>query len=136
MSHRHPLRLFRSVPYELGVFAALLALVVQLSFGAFVAPNDNARSQLAVLDAANAICTSSHSAGEEDTPSHWHQPVDLAVCPLGVGLTASDVILPSLSVVAVSYPVLVTRAAITPPGRGPPPATAHVSAPRAPPLSA
>ncbi len=118
-----------------GFLAALLALVGQLALGGTVPPDDAASGRLAALDAVSILCVGRH-APDGQAP-HRHGAADLALCPLSITLAVPGCILPP-----ASPPLPARRCGIgggsmeRPPGRGPPPATARVGRPRAPPLAA
>ncbi len=135
-----PHRPFRRVPLILaryGFLAALAALVVQLALGSMVPPDDAATSQLAALDAVSILCAGRHATDPAGQAPHRRHAADLALCPLGSALALPGCILPA----ATPLPPARCRAVDggsreRPPGRGPPPATARVGAPRAPPVTA
>jgi len=133
MSSSPPRQRFRVAPTEFGVFAALLALVVQLSFAAFVPPDDPVRTLFAALDSPSAMCTSDHMAGGSGMPSQWHQTIDVAVCPLNIDLARQNLTVAVGSVFFLPFTTRIARIFLTPPGRGPPEPAASVGVPRAPP---
>ncbi len=105
-----------------GVFLALLALVVQLAFGAVVPRPD----VVLVLDDAGVIC---HAGAPSDRtpPAHPHRPPDCQFCPLCMSLATPGIVLPD----AGPRPPPSRVAAIERPGLPPP-----AKAPPAPPLLA
>ncbi len=120
-----------------GLLAAMVALVGQLAFGSLVAPDDAAASRLAALDAISILCDGHSTPDPGGRAPHRHHAADLALCPLVAALAVPGCILPTAS------PLLAARSRATgarcwerPPGRGPPPATARVAPPRAPPIMA
>ncbi len=89
-------------------------------------------SQLAV----RVLCDGVAPAGNGDRTDHGHRPLAPAICPISVALALPSVVLTPVPVLpapkqAAVYVTVLER----PPGRGPPPATARVGLPRAPPLS-
>jgi hypothetical protein len=118
----------RRIPAS-GLFLVLLALVVQLAFGAVVP-----RPEVAlVLDDVGVIC---HAPAPHGTPqpAHHHMP-DCQFCPLCMSLATPGVILPG----AAGRPPPPQVAAFHRPGL-PPPATAPpvvallAAQPRGPPI--
>lgn len=90
---------------------------------------------VAALDAVAIFCTTPHLPDNGGKPQH--RPIAPAICPIGIALAMPSVVLtptPALPLPPAS--VLSSSAKERPPGRGPPPATTRVSAPRAPPLTA
>jgi len=133
MSHRRSRRAFVAAPSQLGLLLALLALVAQLSFAAFVPPDDPVKTLFAALDSPTAICTGGHLASGSGMPSQWHQTIDLAVCPLNLDLGRQDLTVAVGSLFLLPFITLIARIFLTPPGRGPPEPAASVGVPRAPP---
>ena len=129
-------RSFRLAFWRPGLLAAVLALVGQLALGAVVLPDEAPAGQMAELDAVSVLCTG--NAPDTDSPApHRRHAADLTLCPLGIALAA-----PCCLPVPVPTPLLPAAPAVAawaferPPGRGPPPATARVGEPRAPPVLA
>jgi len=115
---------------------AVLALVSQLALGAVVLPDTPAAGVLAVLDAVQVQCDGARAPGQDPASRPAHHAADPALCPLSAALAlpgffaAPDPVLPEpQSAVVLAEPA-------RPAGRGPPPPTARVGAPRAPPLTA
>ena len=125
-----PARRVRAV-LDLGLLTALLALVSQLALGAMVLPD--APDQVAALDAVGILCSGAAPTDDGGTAPHRHHASDLALCPLTVALALPAVVLTSAPALPPPAPVLAFRMRERPPGRGPPPPTARVGAPRAPP---
>ena len=118
-----------------GFLAAVLALVSQLALGAMVPPDDTAGRQLAALDAVSVLCTGNPAPA----PRHRapHHAADMALCPLDLALAMSGaVLLPFSALVPLPSSMSARRTWQRPPGCGPPPPTARVGAPRAPPVTA
>jgi hypothetical protein len=120
----------------LGFLTAVIALVSQLALGAVLPPDGPTPQQIAALNAVRVLCDGSQPADRGGKPGHGHRPMAPAICPISVTLSLPSVVLtPAPVLPAPSAPVLYARAVEQPPGRGPPPATARVGVPRAPPLS-
>ncbi len=118
-----------------GLLAAILALVSQIALGAVVVPDDALAAQ-ARLVSASVICVG-HASGAAGgkTRHHPHAP-GKALCPLGVALASQSCVLTPSVLLASPAPVITARIAAAPPARGPPPPTARVGEPRAPPVPA
>jgi hypothetical protein len=120
----------------LGFLAAVLALVSQIAFGAVLPADEPTPQQIAALNAVRVLCDGVQPADHGGKTDHGHRPLAPAICPVGVALSLPGVILtPGPLLPAPSAAALYIRAVERPPGRGPPPATARVGVPRAPPLS-
>ena len=119
-----------------GLLAAVLALVSQLALGAVVLPDDAPAGQLAELDAVSVLCTG--AAPDQNTPTpHQRHAADLTLCPLSIALAAPCCLPePAAPALPPPPPAIAARSFERPPGRGPPPATARVGEPRAPPVLA
>lgn len=121
-------RRVRPASRNCGFLAAVLALVGQLAFGS-LAPDDVAGRQSAALDAISVLCID-HASDQGSERPHRHHAVDLALCSLGI-----DLALPGFILTPATLPVpsrsftAAYRMRERPPDRGPPPATARVSAP-------
>ncbi len=118
-----------------GLLAAVLALVSQLALGAVVLPDDAPAGQLAELDAVSVLCTGAAPDGNSPAP-HRHHAADLTLCPLGISLAAPCCLPEPAPALPPPPQAVAARAFERPPGRGPPPATARVGEPRAPPVLA
>lgn len=120
----------RRIPAS-GLLLALLALTMQLAFGAVVPRAE----VMATLDAATTIC---HTGGTSDQtpPAPHHQP-DCLVCPLCVSLAASGIVLLTASP-RLPPPRIVAlgRAGLPPPATAPPVAAPLAAQPRGPPALA
>jgi hypothetical protein len=120
----------------LGFLTAIIALVSQLALGGVLPSDGPSPQQIAALNAVLVLCDGSQPSDQGGKPDHGHRPLAPAICPLSVTLSLPSVVLtPAPALPAPSGPVLYVRAAERPPLRGPPPATARVGEPRAPPLS-
>lgn len=127
-------RRFRHRPGLFDFLIATIALVSQIALGTLVPPDRSAQQQLAAFAAISAFCEGGHAADHHVPAPHRHRPADPAVCPLSIALALPGFILSPAPVLPASHEsVLLFRTRDKPPGRGPPPATAHVGAPRAPP---
>ncbi len=120
----------------LGFLTAVIALVSQLALGAVLPPDAPTPQQIAALNAVRVLCDGVAPAGHGDRTDHGHRPLAPAICPISVALALPSVVLTPVPVLpapkqAAVYVTVLER----PPGRGPPPATARVGLPRAPPLS-
>lgn len=80
----------RQSPFA-GIFAALLALMVQIAVGATVPRPD----PVAAVFSAEVLC---HSEGPADGSGHKAPPLDCMVCPFCIALHASAVALPDAPV--------------------------------------
>ncbi len=118
----------------LGFLAALLALVSQVALGAVVLPDRAPADQLAALDAVSLLCGGAPQDG--GTAPHRHHAADPALCPLSVALALPAVIPVSSAALPAPRAARVFTPRERPPGRGPPPASARVGAPRGPPILA
>jgi hypothetical protein len=120
----------------LGFLAAVLALASQLAFGAVLPPDEPTPQQIAALNAVRVLCDGVQPSGHGGKTDHGHRPLAPAICPISVTPSLPGLILtPGPLLPAPSASVLYIPAVERPPGRGPPPATARVGVPRAPPLS-
>jgi hypothetical protein len=114
-----------------------LALVSQLVLGTLVLPEDTPSGRLAALKAVSLICVGKAAPSRDRPPRHTHRAADPAICPLSVALALPGVVLaPAPVPPAPSRALLPNRTWTGPPSRGPPPLTARVGLPRAPPLTA
>ena len=129
-------RRFRHLSGYLRFLLAGIALVSQLALGAMVLPDDAPQGAIEALNAASVLCGNQPS-GHKGPASRSHQPANPALCPISVALALPGVIPTAAPVLPVSSnSILYLRTKETPPGRGPPAATARVGAPRAPPVTA
>jgi hypothetical protein len=120
----------------LGYLTAVIALVSQLSLGAVLLPDAPTSQQFAALEAANVFCDGNQTSDHGGKPEHNHRQQAPAICPISITLSLPSIVLtPTPILPAPSALVIDARALERPPGRGPPPATARVGVPRAPPLS-
>jgi hypothetical protein len=120
----------------LGFLTAVIAMVSQLALGAVLPSDGPTTQQIAALNAVRVMCDSSQNSDRGGKRDHGHRPLAPAICPISVTLSLPSVLLtPAPALPTPSAPVLYVRAAERPPLRGPPPATARVGEPRAPPLS-
>jgi hypothetical protein len=120
----------------LGFLAAVIALVSQLALGAVLPTDGPTPQQIAALNAVRVLCDGSQPTDRGGRPDHGHRPLAPAICPISVTLSLPGIVLtPAPVLPAPPGPVLFARAVERPPGRGPPPATARVGVPRAPPIS-
>ena len=121
----------RRIPAS-GVFLVLLAVVVQLAFGAIVPQPELAL----VLEGGGVIC---HAAAPSDGPppaQHHHMP-DCQFCPLCMSLTTPCSVLPGAAPHPPSPQVVAFRRPGLPPPATAPPVAALLSAqPRGPPTLA
>jgi len=122
----------RQLPRPIGLLLAVVALVSQLALGAVVA-EDVSPAALLALDDVSLLCS---GAAPDQAPAHRHQSADFSLCPLSVALALPAVVPVPAPVFPAPRAVLVVRQDERPPGRGPPPRTARVGAPRAPPFIA
>jgi hypothetical protein len=121
----------RRIPAS-GLFLALLALVVQLAFGAVVPRPEVAE----VLDNAGIIC---HAATPDGTapPAHHHHTPDCQFCPLCMSLAAPGLVLPGASPHPPPPQVAAfRRPGLAPPATAPPPVAVLAAQPRGPPALA
>ena len=118
-----------------GLLTAMLALVSQLALGAVVLPDDTPAGQLAEMDALSVLCTGAAPDRNIPTP-HRHHAADLTLCPLSIALAAPCCLSEPAPALPPPPPAIAARSFERPPGRGPPPATARVGEPRAPPVLA
>jgi hypothetical protein len=114
-----------------GLFLTLLALVVQLAFGAVV-PRPNVAM---ALDETGVICHAAAPSDGTTPPAHPHPMPDCQFCPLCVSLATPGIVLPG----AAPRPPAPRIAAFHRPGMPPPstapPVVALLSAPpRGPPI--
>ena len=107
-----------------GLLFALLALAMQLRFGAAI-PGQGVP---AALEAAATICHT--GAPPDQAPSH---PGDCLVCPLCVSRAASVFVPQSSPSVPAPRVVAIARAAVPPPSTAPPGAVNHAERSRGPP---
>jgi hypothetical protein len=120
----------------LGFLTAVIALVSQLALGAVLPPDGPTPPQIAALNAVLVLCDGSQPSDHGGKTDHSHRRLAPAICPISATLSLPSVVLtPGPVLPAPSPSALYMRAPERPPGRGPPPATARVGAPRAPPLS-
>ena len=120
----------------LSYLTAVIALVSQLALGAVLLPDVPSQQQLAAFEAANVFCDGNQTSNHGGKPDHNHRQQPPAICPISITLSLPSIVLaPTPVLPAPSSYVIHARAFERPPGRGPPPATARVGAPRAPPLS-
>jgi hypothetical protein len=113
-----------------GLFAVLLALMVQLGIGASV-PRFDVVTQLI---GAEILCHPPDKSGDTPSPAPLH-PLDCLICPLCVALHAPPMVLvPDVAVVAPSAGVVVLRSELPPPSTAPPSPRRRPSQPRAPPI--
>jgi hypothetical protein len=121
----------RRIPAS-GVLLTLLALVVQLAFGAVVP-----RPEVALaLSEAEIICHAPVLSDSAPTPSHHHMP-DCQFCPLCVSLTTPGIVLPGAAPdPPVPHVALVHRPGLPPPATAPPVAAVLSAQPRGPPIPA
>ncbi len=120
----------------LGFLAAVIALVSQLALGAALPADGPTPQQIAALNAVRFLCDGSPPSAPGGKPDHDHRPLAPAICPISVTLSLPSILptpAPVLPAPLVAVPYV--RRLDQPPGRGPPPATARVGVPRAPPLS-
>jgi hypothetical protein len=111
-----------------GLLLALLALVVQLAFGAIVPRIESA----AALDGATTICHVDGNSHQE--PPARHYPADCTVCPLCTTLNPSAFALPA-GLASLPPPVLVVaEAVVLPPPTAPPSIVVLAARPRGPPI--
>jgi hypothetical protein len=121
----------------LGFLTAVIALVGQLALGAVLPADGPTPQQIAALNAVRVLCDGSQPGDPGGRRDHGHRPLAPAICPISVSLTQPSVLpTPAPALPTPSVAVLYARAAERPPGRGPPPPTARVGVPRAPPISA
>jgi hypothetical protein len=109
-----------------GVFAALLALMVQLGVGASV-------PRLDTIVTAGVLCHAEDDAGGTPSKTPFH-PADCLVCPLCIAVHAS----PAGLVAVVSLPMppgagVVVKTELPPPSTAPPARHRPARQPRAPP---
>jgi len=112
-----------------GLFALLLALMVQLAVGASVPRLD----PMVVITGAAALCHATDDTGGTPNRSPSHPP-DCLVCPLCVALHAQAI--PLIADAAVPAPPTIPaerRAELPPPSTAPPAPHRPPSQPRAPP---
>ena len=110
-----------------GLFAVLLALMVQLGLGATVPRTDPGTL------VAGSIChvQDDASGGPSSPPGH---PADCLVCPLCISVHAPSLPLLAAAVSLPSPPVVVVaRIELPPPSTAPPSAQRSPNQPRAPP---
>ncbi len=120
----------------LGFLTAVIALVSQLALGAVLPPDEPTPQQIAALNAVRVLCDGVQPTDPGDKSSHGHRPMAPAICPISVALSLPSVVLTPVPLLpAPPHSALYVVALERPPGRGPPPATARVGIPRAPPLS-
>ena len=114
----------------------MMALVSQLTLGAVLLPDVSSQQQFAALEAANVFCDGNQTSDHGGKPDHNHRQQAPAICPISITLSLPSVVVaPTPVLPAPSSYVVHARAFGQPPGRGPPPPTARVGVPRAPPLS-
>jgi hypothetical protein len=116
-----------------GLFFALLALVVQLAFGAVVP-----RPEIAlVLTDAGVICHSPAPSDGTTPPAHHHPMPDCQFCPLCVSLATPGIVLPGAGPKLPPPQVVAFHRPGLPPPATAPPVPALLSArPRGPPVLA
>jgi hypothetical protein len=120
----------RRIPAS-GLLFALLALAVQLAFGA-----DVPRAEVVTaLDGATTIC---HADGTSDqAPSPPHHLPDCLVCPLCVSLAAPGIVLLAAGpLLPLPQVAILRRAGLPPPATAPPVAPPLAAQPRGPPVLA
>ncbi len=120
----------RRIPAS-GLFLVLLALVVQLAFGAVVPRPDIAMA----LNETGVICRAASPSDSTTPPAHHHHMPDCQFCPLCVSLATPGIVLPG----AAPRPPLPQIVAFRRPGLPPPPTAPPVVAllsapPRGPPF--
>nr|WP_294517692.1 DUF2946 family protein [uncultured Rhodopila sp.] len=117
--------------HPLGLFAVLLALMVQLGVGATVPRPD----PFALLTGAGTLCHADDESGTAPSQAPGH-PADCLVCPLCVALhaQAAPLIAGGPSLVAPSLRTE-RRAELPPPSTAPPATQRPPSQPRAPPIT-
>ncbi len=115
--------------------AAVIALVSQLALGAVLPPDEPTPQQIAALNAVRVLCDGVAPSDRGGAPQQHHRHLAPAMCPIGATLSLPSVVLtPAPVLPAPSAAMRYARAPERPPGRGPPPATARVGVPRAPPV--
>jgi hypothetical protein len=129
-------RRFRHIPGLLRAVLTGLALIGQLALGA-VLPGENAAvAQVANAFNAVAIFCMAPQPADHGGKAHRH-PAAPAICPASAALAMPSMVITPSSVLPLPAASLLALASKErPPGRGPPPAGARVSAPRAPPYMA
>jgi hypothetical protein len=110
-----------------GLLLALLALTMQLAFGAVV-PRFEVASALA---GAMAICHADETS--DQAPPAPHHPTDCPICPLCVSLSAAAFALSARAALPAPRVVVVARAAVLPPAIAPPAIVVFAARPRGPP---
>ncbi len=130
---------FRHLCGPVSFVVAVVALVSQLALGAMVLPDNTLPDVAGAIDAVGILCAGSptpdHGPGQRD--GHTHRPAAPAICPIGAALALPSIVPAPLPVLpAPPAAILVSRTHERPPGTGPPPPTARVGIPRAPPLTA
>jgi hypothetical protein len=115
-----------------GLFLALLALVVQLAFGAVVP-----RPEIAyVMDDAGVICHAPAPSDGSLPPAHHHTP-DCQFCPLCMSLATPGIVLPGGPAGAPApRSVAYHRPGLPPPATAPPAQPLRIAQPRGPPVLA
>ncbi|HEY6440488.1 MAG TPA: hypothetical protein VIY55_10745 [Acetobacteraceae bacterium] len=129
-------RRLRHRPGFLGLLIAGIALVSQLALGAILPTDDALAEQAAAAFNAVAIFCAAPQSPDHNKSSK-HQPAPPLLCPASTALALPGVVLtPAPLLPPPPASVLSSGARERPPGRGPPPASARVGPPRAPPFPA
>jgi hypothetical protein len=110
-----------------GLLLALLALTMQLAFGAAVPRFEVA----AALAGATTICHADETS--DSAPPAPHHPADCPICPLCASLSAAAFALSVPAALPVPRVVAVARAAVLPPSTAPPAIVVLAARPRGPP---
>jgi hypothetical protein len=110
-----------------GLLLALLALAMQLAFGAVV-PKIAVASALA---GAIAICHADETSDE--APPTPHNPADCPICPLCMALSGPVLALTTHQALPTPRVVVVAPAVILPPATAPPSTVVLAARPRGPP---
>lgn len=114
-----------------GLLLTMLALVVQLAFGAVVP-----RPEVALaLDEARTICHAPASPDGAPTPSRHPMP-DCQFCPLCVSLATPGMVLPGAAPQPPLPQVVAFHRPAVPPATAPPVAAVLSAQPRGPPVPA
>jgi len=110
-----------------GLLLALLALAMQLAFGAVV-PRIEIASTLA---GATAICHADETS--DQAPPAPHHPADCPICPLCVSLSGPAFALTAHPALPTPRVVMVAPAVVLPPATAPPSTVVLAARPRGPP---
>jgi hypothetical protein len=110
-----------------GLLLALLALAMQLAFGAVI-PRIAIASALA---GATAICHADETPDE--APPTPHNPADCPICPLCVALSGPAFALTTHQALPTPRVVVVAPAVVLPPATAPPSTVELAARPRGPP---